>query len=43
MTQQIKLLWPVLIKVVLPAVVTAAGTTLSILDSEMFLRFCGVN
>ena len=42
MINNINGLWPVLLKVILPAVVTAAGTTLSLLDSDIFLAFCGV-
>lgn len=43
MTQQIKAVWPVLLKVVLPSALTALGTMAAALDSELFLRFCGVH
>lgn len=42
MSNSIKAVWPVLAKVVLPAVVTTLGTMFAALDSELFLRFCGV-
>ncbi|MDZ4393449.1 hypothetical protein [Cypionkella sp.] len=42
MSNQIKVFWPVLVKVIAPAVLSAAGTTWALLDSDSFLRFCGV-
>lgn len=43
MINNLKGFWPVLLKVVAPAVLTAAGTTWSLLDSDSFLRFCGIH
>ena len=34
--------WPVALKAVLPAVLTAAGTTMALLWSEGFRLFCGL-
>lgn len=36
-------LLPMLFRVILPAVLASAGTTLSVLNSEAFRAFCGLN
>lgn len=34
--------WPLVLKVILPSFLTALGTVVSVVNSEMFRAFCGV-